>query len=264
MEKDHDAWNGQLYGRNSAHHRRYDDAFLAALPLRPTDEVLDIGCGTGDFTVKLSARVPQGRVVGLDASPSQITAAAVHARSNLGFVVGRAEALDINLADRRFDAIESRATLHWLPEDQHPALLRTFRRHLHPGGVLRVEMGGAGQIAAVRAILDEVSSALGGPRSPWFFPEPASYRATLEEAGFDVHHQGFVRLIEQRRSMPARDDLLGFLRSQVFLAYETHLTPAQRHQLRSRAEARADELRRPDGSYDLDFVRLDVLAHAPG
>jgi len=261
METERDAWNGELYGRNSAHHRRYDDVFLATLPLRPTDEVLDVGCGTGDFTVKMAARVPEGRVVGLDASPSQLAAAA-HARSNVGLVVGRAEDLDGSLGDRRFDAIVSRATLHWLPEAQHPELLRGLRRHLKPGGVLRVELGGAGQIAAVRAVIDDVSAALGGPRSPWFFPEPATYRALLETAGFELH-QGFVRLIEQRRSMPARDDLLGFLRSQVFLAYETRLTPAQRAQLRTNVEVRADELRRPDGSYDLDFVRLDVLAHAP-
>jgi len=262
MELERDAWNGDLYGRNSAHHRRYDDAFLATLSLRPTDEVLDVGCGTGDFTIKLAARVPQGRVVGLDASPSQITAAAAHARSNVGLLVGRAEDLDGSLGDRRFDAIVSRATLHWLPEARHPELLRGLRRHLKPGGVLRVELGGAGQIAAVRAVIDDVSAALGGPRSPWFFPEPAPYRALLEAAGFDLR-EGFVRLLEQRRSMPAREDLLGFLRSQVFLAYETALTPAQRTQLRTRVEARADELRRPDGSYDLDFVRLDVLAHAP-
>ena len=263
MELERDAWNGDLYGRNSAHHRRYDDAFLATLSLRPTDEVLDAGCGTGDFTIKLAARVPQGRVVGLDASPSQIAAATAHARSNVGLVVGRAEDLDGSLGDRRFDAIVSRATLHWLPEARHPDLLRSFMRHLRPGGLLRVEMGGAGQIAAVRAIIDDVSAALGGPRSPWFFPEPATYRALLEAAGFELH-QGFVALLEQRRSMPTRDELLGFLRSQVFLAYEPRLTPMQCERLRTRVEARADELRRPDGTYDLDFVRLDVLAHAPG
>lgn len=263
MEADRDAWNGDLYSRNSAHHRRYDDAFLATLPVRPTDDVLDIGCGTGEFTVKVAALVPQGRVIGLDASPSQIFAATLHARPNLGFVAGRAEDLDTHLGDRRFDAIVSRATLHWLPEARHPTLLRGFRRHLRPGGVLRVEQGGAGQIAAVGAILDDVSATLDGPRSPWFFPEPEPYQALLEAAGFELR-RGFVRLLQQRRSMPTRDDLLGFLRSQVFLAYETRLTPAQRQQLRSGVEARADELRRPDGSYDLDFVRLDVLAHAPG
>lgn len=263
MDTNHDAWNGELYGRNSAHHRRYDDAFLATLPLRPNDEVLDVGCGTGDFTVKVAARVPGGRVVGLDASPSQITAAAAHARPNLDFVVARAEDLDDHLGDRRFDAIVSRATLHWLPDARHPALLGAFRRHLRPGGVLRVEQGGAGQIAAVRAILDDVSAKLGGPRSPWFFPEAAPYRALLEAAGFDLQ-QGFVRLLAQSRPMPTRADLLGFLRSQVFLAYETDLTPAERDELRRAVEERADELRRPDGTYDLDFIRLDVLAHAPG
>src|SRR5437763_7756475 len=65
-------WDGELYAANTGHHRRYDDAFLATLPLRTTDRVLDIGCGSGDFTATVAALVPDGHVVGLEPQPSLI------------------------------------------------------------------------------------------------------------------------------------------------------------------------------------------------
>jgi trans-aconitate methyltransferase len=161
-----------------------------------------------------------------------------------------------------FDAVVSRATLHWIPRADHPALLAAIARHLRTGGILRVEFGGRGQIAALRTILDEESSAVGGPASPWFFPDAATYGAWLAEAGFDATG-GFVRLLEQRRAMPTPDSLIGYLRSQVFAAYEAQISEPSRATFRTSSEARTlAELERPDGSYDLDFVRMDVLAYA--
>src|SRR3954471_7788894 len=82
-----DGWDGELYAANAAHHRRQDDAFLASLPLGAGDRVLDIGCGTGEFTNRLAERVPEGRVVGVDASPSQIEAARAHKAPNVELVL---------------------------------------------------------------------------------------------------------------------------------------------------------------------------------
>jgi ubiquinone/menaquinone biosynthesis C-methylase UbiE len=48
-------WDGALYAANTDHHRRYDDRFLSTLPLRPTDRVLDLGCGSGDLTATVAA-----------------------------------------------------------------------------------------------------------------------------------------------------------------------------------------------------------------
>jgi len=259
---DRDGWDGALYARHSVHHRRHDAEFLRTLPLRPTDRLLDLGCGSGEFTARLAALVPDGQVLGIDASPSQMAAAARHAAPNLTFQVGRIQALEAVVGARRFDLVVSRAALHWIAAADHPPLLRSVRRLLHPGGTLRAEFGGAGQIEPVRRILDEESAALGGPRSPWFFPEAVQYRSLLEAAGYDLG-TGFVRLLRQRRAIATADDLIGYLRSQVFVAYEGAMTTSQRDRFRRAVEARAGELRRDDGSHDLEFVRLDLLARAP-
>jgi ubiquinone/menaquinone biosynthesis C-methylase UbiE len=256
-----DAWQGRLYAENDAHHRHYDDAFLQTLLLKADDRVLDLGCGVGDFTARLAAIASRGRVVGLDASRSQLDVAAARKLDHIEWIHGRAQDLDVLLGARVFDAVVSRATLHWVPAADHPPILASIARHLRVGGMFRVEFGGHGQIARLREILDRESAAVGGPTSPWFFPDAATYGAWLEEAGFDVS-RGFARLVEQRRAMPAPESLVGYLRSQVFMAYEAEIREADRGAFRTRSEERAvAELRRSDDSYDLDFVRMDVFAH---
>src|SRR5690349_12303124 len=87
------AWEGADYADNTGHHRRFDEWFLADLPLRPTDRVLDVGCGAGDFTSVLASRVPDGLVVGLDAQPTMIDEARRRGAANQSFVVSPAQAM---------------------------------------------------------------------------------------------------------------------------------------------------------------------------
>jgi trans-aconitate methyltransferase len=256
----YDSWNATLYAGNSAHHRAQDAAYLSSFTLAPTDHILDLGSGTGEFTNKLAVLVPQGLVLGVDASRSQIEYARRSKANNVEFSLGHLEALDALLEHRKFDAAISRATLHWVNEDDHPLLLRTVAAHLRPGGFMRAEFGGYGQMASVITILDDVATSLGGQKIRCFFPEAEQYRALLQQAGFDVM-RGFVRLVNQTRSIPTFEALVGLLRSQPYVGYEPNLPEQNRQAFRELAEKRArTELKRADGSYDLDFVRLDLLA----
>jgi FkbM family methyltransferase len=45
---------------------------IAALNLRLTDKVADIGAGTGYFSVRLSQKVPQGAVIAVDVQPEML------------------------------------------------------------------------------------------------------------------------------------------------------------------------------------------------
>jgi trans-aconitate methyltransferase len=256
-----DAWNGSLYAANTAHHRKHDAEFLETLEIRPTDHILDLGAGVGDFTKSLAALSEGGRILGVDASPSQIDLAMQSTTPGVEFRVGRAQDLDRVVHGETFDLVVSRAVLHWIPGTEHPRVLTAVLNVLRPGGVFRAEFGGDGQIAAVREVLDEESERLGGPRSPWFFPTAEAYRALLETVGFRLS-AGFVRLLHQRRAMPTAEALVEYLRSQVFLAYDGGMDSERRDRFRERCADRVrKELRRADGSYDLDFVRLDLLAH---
>jgi trans-aconitate 2-methyltransferase len=258
-------WDAELYAANTAHHRRHDAAILDTVAVAPGARVLDVGCGVGDLTARLAGLAPGVEVLGVDASPGMVATATARAGSRrVRFAVCRAQELDRVVPAGSVDAVVSVAALHWVPAADQPGMLRQVRRVLRPGGIFRAEFGGHGQIAAVRAVLDAESARLGGGPAGWCFPAAEDYLPLLAGADLDARPgRGWVRLVRQRRAVPDAGALLGWLRSQVFPAYDPVLPAGAGAGFRAAAEARAvAELRRPDGSYDLDFVRLDLLAHA--
>lgn len=263
------AWDGTAYAANTAHHRAFDDHVLEPLDIRPDWRVLDVGCGTGDFTARLAALVPEGSVLGVDASASQVEVARLHqaGRRNLSFMTWDARRLAELAGSPRapaagFDLAVSVATLHWIAAADHPAVFAGLRAVLRTGGTLRAEFGGTGQIAQTQGILDDVSASLGGPQSPWTFPAPDEVAAQLRSSGFDLS-DGWTRLVEQRRSLPTEAAFAGWLTSQVLIAYEAAMDPAIAASFRTRALERClDECRLPDGTYDQRYVRIDLLATA--
>jgi SAM-dependent methyltransferase len=48
------------------------DRVIAAMNLKPTDVVADIGAGTGYFSIRIAKKVPQGYVIGEDIQPEMI------------------------------------------------------------------------------------------------------------------------------------------------------------------------------------------------
>jgi trans-aconitate methyltransferase len=259
---DQGRWDGSLYAANSEHHRGTDARLIADLALRPNARVLDLGCGTGEFAARLATLVPDGEVIGVDASADMIaTASARHPAPNLRFVQAPAQSFAEHVQDALLDAVVSVACLHWVPESDHPAVLAQVASVLRPGGVFRADFGGCGQIAAPRVILDEESAARGGPTDPWFFPLPENYRPVLEGAGLDLT-SGHVRLLHQRRPFADADAVVGMLRSQTYMAYDAGMDEQTRSAFHRAVDERAPrDLLRHDGTYDLDFVRMDVLAH---
>jgi trans-aconitate 2-methyltransferase len=251
-------FDGTLYAANTAHHRAHDAEILAGVPLSAGDRVLDLGCGSGDFTASLVPLVaPGGAVVGVDVSPSQIDHARAH-HAGAEFLVGRAEGVGALFPSACFDLVVSVATLHWVPDADQPPVLAGVASVLCPGGRLRIDMGGAGQIAAAREVLDAASGSFGGPASPWYFPSASAYRARLEAAGFAVLR---AELVRQRRSFPDAAAFEGWLRSQVLPAYLPGIATERRDDfVEACLTTGLERLRRDDGSYDQDYVRLDVLA----
>jgi SAM-dependent methyltransferase len=248
------AWDAASYDANRGHHRAYDDAFLATLPVRPGDRLLDIGCGSGELTTTVAGLVPDGHVVGLDGSDSMIAAASARALANQSFVLGPAQRLGELVAGVRFDGVYTRAALHWVSRAEWPGVLAAARRVLTDGGWLRIECGGGDNVSAMQALLDDVSARAGGPVAPWNFLGAGAALELVEAAGFTAEG-GWVHTVAQRRPFD-REGLLGWLRSQCYQAYGGD------ERFRHDVEARVDELRRADGTYDMTFVRLDLLVYA--
>ena len=157
-------WDAATYDRVAAPQTRWGSAVLERLPLRGDEVVLDAGCGTGRVTEQLLERLPVGRVVALDASPSMIDEARRRLErfgDRVTYVVA-----DLNepfeLPDGVLvDATLSTATFHWVPD--HAALFRNLAAVVRPGGRLVAQFGGAGNIASVKAIVASIGDGWLGP-----------------------------------------------------------------------------------------------------
>lgn len=253
-------WVGEDYAEQSGHHRAFDDWFLDRHPPEPDDVVVDLGCGSGEFTARLAALVPEGEVVGVDPDPSMIEAAHRHHAANLRFIQAPAQQLDTVVEHGGTDLIVSRAMLHWLPLSAYRPVFDAAWRVLRPGGWFHSESGGAGNVAPVDDLLREVATVFDLPAPP-VFPDTGRVFEVAEAAGFELPDRA-VTTVAQRRTF-SRDELIGFLRSQVVVALTRDAPEELAGDVRDAIMAGVDRLRRHDDTYDLTFVRLEVLARRP-
>jgi len=104
---------------------------LSMLDLSPSDRVLDVACGPGNFTRGFAHATGEGLVVGLDASKTMLAVAVRKTESaNLAYVRGDACALPFR--DGSFDAICCFAALYLIQEPMRT--LDEIARVLAPGG----------------------------------------------------------------------------------------------------------------------------------
>jgi trans-aconitate 2-methyltransferase len=181
-------WNADRYHDLSSPQHAWGRRVLARLPLEGHEAVLDVGCGTGRLTADIAARVPAGRVVGIDRSPAMLRTAAPwlreHARGT-AVVLADAAALPFR---RAFDAVFSGATFHWIHD--HAALFRSIITVLRPGGRLVAQCGGGPNIAQ---LLSRAERLMREPRfaaffedwsDPTYFADVASTTRRMIAAGF--------------------------------------------------------------------------------
>ncbi len=244
-------WDPERYARNARFVADLGVPLLDLLPLGPGRRVLDLGCGDGALTEMIAST--GAIVVGVDASAEQIRAAVAR---GLDARVMDGAALTFSAS---FDAILSNAALHWMRDAD--AVIDGMWRALKPGGVVVAEMGGYGNVATVHKALYAALARLGinaSDRDPWYFPHPVAYRAKLAEAGFQVRQ---IDLIERPTTLPgdvgdwletfAGHYLVGFdaaSRGQVIDEVRTEVAPT---------------LRRSDGVWVVDYVRLRFVADKP-
>jgi trans-aconitate 2-methyltransferase len=184
------AWDGQSYDRISAPMESLGREVLARLSLRGDETVLDAGCGSGRITQALLERLPRGRVIAVDGSPSMIEAAAERLAAERR--EGRVELLLANLLEldlpRRVDAVLSTATFHWIAD--HDLLFRRMRSALRDGGSLAAQCGGEGNIdglrgrASVVAQREPYATHFDAWQPPWNYAAPAPSEERLLRAGF--------------------------------------------------------------------------------
>jgi ubiquinone/menaquinone biosynthesis C-methylase UbiE len=105
---------------------------MRRLDLRPTDRLLDVGCGTGALLHQLWAIHPVAQLFGVDPVPEMLVIARRKLSPSIELCEGWAEHLPF--AADRFDVVVSCNVFHYIREPI--AALHEMRRVLRPGGQL--------------------------------------------------------------------------------------------------------------------------------
>jgi ubiquinone/menaquinone biosynthesis C-methylase UbiE len=128
----------RLFGIHRVHQRLIGQAELA-----DGYRVLEIGCGTGNLTIRAKKSHPSIDVVGSDPDPLALKRAQRKARRLSGIRFERGYAQQLPYGDGEFDRVLSSMMLHHLDSDAKTAAAAEVFRVLRPGGRLHlVDMGG--------------------------------------------------------------------------------------------------------------------------
>lgn len=244
-------WEAGTYDRLAKPHGAWGADVLGRLDLQGDEVALDAGCGTGRVTAELRRLVPDGRVIGVDGSPSMIEQASRVLPADVELQVQDLTALVLEAA---VDVVVSTATFHWIAD--HDLLFSRLAAALVAGGRLEAQCGGAGNVASVGRALERLRerdpwrAAFAGYADDWNF-------ATAEETAERLRAAGFVdvRCWLEPRAVPLEDPH-AYLRTVVLGAWLDRL-PEEAHD--GFVEAVREELDRGDGVV-LDYVRLNMSA----
>jgi trans-aconitate 2-methyltransferase len=205
-------WNAPGYARIAGLQEAMASEALALLTLKGPERVLDLGFGNGKVTAEIAARLPQGSVVGVDAS-ADMTA---FASTNFGSVTRpnlRFETCDIReLAfHREFDLVVSFNALHWIP-DQAIAL-SAIRNSLKRDGSAQLRLVPKGQRKSIENVLEETRLSERWSRyfqsfhDPYLHLTPEQYSVLAEQNGLHV------------RSLNVSDHAWDFKSREAFVAF---------------------------------------------
>lgn len=150
--------------------------------LKPTDRVLEVGCGTGSTALHHSSDVAHIRAI--DVSPRMIDIARDKAVAagvdNVTFDVADIASLS---PDDQYDVIMAHSILHLVPDT--PRALRQLQHLLKPGGLLIANTPCIGDIAPFFAWIGPIGRKLRLLPYIGVFKD-RDYQLWIESAGFDI------------------------------------------------------------------------------
>jgi len=249
-------WNSSLYQENHAFVWKYGENLLEILNPQPNEIILDLGCGTGQLTAKITESGTE--VIGID-SASEMIEKAQNNYPQLKFKVADARNFELS---QPVDAIFSNAVLHWIPEADE--VINCINKSLKTGGRFIAEFGGRGNIDSIVKALYAALEKIGVDASklnPWYFPSISEYAAKLEKQGFEVVYSN---LFSRPTLLQDRDTGLANWIKMFGGNFFTELSESEINQVIQDVEKQLKPKLYQDGNWFADYRRIQVKAIKTG
>lgn len=252
-------FDGEKYKNASKHQKEWGNKLISDINIIGNESILDLGCGDGVLSKQLATLVPNGNVVGIDASVGMIQTAKELETANLTFIC-----LDINdiKYENSFDIIFSNAALHWIKNHQQ-LLLNSFNA-LKKNGKLRWNFAGDGNCATffdtVRLVMDMpmYKEFFDNFEWPWYMPKKEDYVFLVEKAGFkqfDVSNENADRYFS------SSDEMTKWIDQPSIVPFLKYVPEGKKGSFRNTVvEIMIEKTKQADGKCFETFRRINVKA----
>jgi malonyl-CoA O-methyltransferase len=176
-------------------------------PAREASQILDLGCGTGYITERLSQDRPHAQVLGLDLAEGMLQYAQRQHAGRAQWLCADAEALP--LVASSVDLVYSSLSIQWC--EQLPVLFKELQRVITPGGTLAFSTLGPGTLRE----LEQAWQAVDGYVHVNRFAPQEDVEAALLAAGFTdlewqreervLHYGELVELTRELKALGAHN-----------------------------------------------------------
>jgi trans-aconitate 2-methyltransferase len=256
-------WDGSTYDRVSGPQFAWGNEVVDDLDLGGSETVLDAGCGSGRVSELVLGRLDPdagGRLICVDGSESMV----LEARKRLGpdVTVVHSDLLQLTAEEvgGPVDALVSTATFHWILD--HDALFANAFTWLKPGGRVRAQCGGEGNVGRFYRLAYEVAEQEPYAAHVGSLPE-SRYFASAEDTAERLARLGFIDVecwLQPRDTQP--DEPKEFIRTVCLGPHVDALPEELREPFIDDVFALWSE--RDGGQPVLDYVRLNIRAKRPG
>ncbi|MBU0485325.1 MAG: methyltransferase domain-containing protein [Proteobacteria bacterium] len=257
-------FDGEKYKKASTHQKEWGAKLIGEFEFTGSEHILDLGCGDGAITAQLAGLVPNGFVLGIDASQGMIkTARDNYRQDNLKF-----ELLDINSLNftNRFDIIISNAALHWVKD--HETLLHNVHHALKDKGTARFNFAADGNCANFFRISKEVMQL---PKYagyftdfiwPWYMPDLEEYKSLAVRFPFS---EVTVWGENADRYFPKAETMIKWIDQPSIVPFLKYLSKPDKKAFRNTVvEKMIQETTQPDGTCFETFRRVNLKAKKQG